>query len=320
VKEPGSTTGRRFVVVVRAGETSLHAGWLKGDRRNWDLVVSWYGTSPYEPIADEVVVNVQGGVGDGYYKTFAALPGLIDAYDFFWLPDDDIAIDCATINRLFEVAAAEDLPVCQPALTHDSYFSHPHTLASASFRLRYTSLVEVMAPCLSRARLKAMLPWFRDNAFCAGLDWVWTRLEADNRRRGAIIDETIMRHTRPVGVFLRERIPLARGERKHGREREILEHFGLPGRDRGFKCYAGISRKDGRQYGPLAVRLLMARDYFREAGSWVQPKTGQRIARMFLRRNAALSQVKAADPHVSPECAGSRPGRAALPDGPEAVK
>jgi hypothetical protein len=297
VTESRPASGRRFLVVVRAGETSLHGQWLAGGpSRNWDIVVSWYGTSAYEPVADETVINIKGGVGDGYYRTFAALPHLIDAYDFFWLPDDDIATDGATISRLFEIAAGEGLQICQPALSHDSYFSHPHTLASPSFRLRYTSMVEVMAPCLSRERLRAVMPWFRDNALCAGVDWIWTRLEADNRNRAAIIDETVMRHTRPVGVFLRQRIPLGRGEKKRGREREVLAHFGLSRGDRGFKCYAGVARKDGRRHGPLGVRVLMARDYFRQAGSWVQRRAANKIYRIFIRRNAALSQVRPVDP------------------------
>jgi hypothetical protein len=40
----------------------------------------------------------------------------------------------------------------------------------------------------------------------------------------------------------------------------------------------------------------MARDYFRQAGSWVQRRAANKIYRIFIRRNAALSQVRPVDP------------------------
>src|SRR2546423_553078 len=38
---------RRNLVIVRAGDTSLHENWLAGPvDRNWDLIVSYYGDDP----------------------------------------------------------------------------------------------------------------------------------------------------------------------------------------------------------------------------------------------------------------------------------
>ncbi len=281
---------RRFVVVVRAGEASLHRKWLEGANRSWDLVVSWYGVAPYERVADETVVRIAGGKGDGLAATFAALPELVARYDYFWLPDDDIDTDGATIATLFDIACEERLAVCQPALTHDSYNSYLHTLQSPSFRLRYTSFVEVMVPCLSRERLLRVLPYFERNPSAFGVDWIWTRLDPDNSRRAAIVDAVAVRHTRPVGVFLHERIR-RRGEDPAAREREILAAFGIAQPDTGFACYGGRRRGSGRLCGPWTTRLIMAKDYLANIRSWKEKRRWKRAWRLFRKPRASLEQL-----------------------------
>lgn len=285
---------RRFLVVVRAGEASLHRKWLEGGGRNWDLVVSWYGDAPYECVADEIAVRIEGGKGDGLAATFAALPDLIGRYDYFWLPDDDIDTDCATIGTLFAIASAEGLAVCQPSLTHDSYNSYLHTLQSPSFRLRYSSFVEVMVPCLSRERLLRVLPFFERNPSAFGVDWIWTRLDPDNRYRAAIVDAIAVRHTRPVGIFLHERIR-GRGEDPAAREREILAQFAIAKPDTGFACYAGLLRGSGRRCGAVTTRLLMAKDYLGNARSWVERRPWKRAWRLFRKPRASLERVAPVD-------------------------
>lgn len=282
--------GRRFVVVVRAGEASLHRQWLKGGNRSWDLIVSWYGDSPYECTADETVIRIKGGKGDGLAATFAALPELLGRYEYFWLPDDDIETDNETICALFDIASTEGLAVCQPSLTHDSYFSYLHTLQSPSFRLRYSSFVEVMVPCLSREHLQRVLPYFERNPSAFGVDWIWTRLDPDNRYRAAIVDAIAVRHTRPVGVFLHERIR-GRGEDPAAREREIFAAFGIAQPDTGFACYGGRRRGSGRPSGPLATRLLMAQDYLANIRSWKTKKPWKRAWRLFRKSTASLDQL-----------------------------
>ena len=40
-------TKRRNLVIVRAGDASLHEQWLAGDgERNWDLIVNYFGDDP----------------------------------------------------------------------------------------------------------------------------------------------------------------------------------------------------------------------------------------------------------------------------------
>jgi len=93
---------RRNLVIVRAGENSLHRQWLDSEKeRNWDLFVSWYDDSLYEPVSDENHMFVKGGKWDGIYKTIeCALMFSIDTTSF-WLPDDDILTSQQAINSGF---------------------------------------------------------------------------------------------------------------------------------------------------------------------------------------------------------------------------
>lgn len=194
---------RKNLVIIRAGEKTLHRAWLENAaNRNWDLIVSWYGSTEYEPVADERVMVIKGGKWDGLYKTITAIPDLLDQYDYFWLPDDDIATDCDTINRVFDLMRQHGLSVGQPSLSWNSYFTHFVTLNVPGLHLRYTNMVEVMVPCLNVKTLRQILPLFAETMTGFGLDWVWTRLDEKPERKAAIFDCITVHHTRPVGVFL----------------------------------------------------------------------------------------------------------------------
>jgi len=99
---------RRRLVVVRAGDSSLHPTWLQGpDSPEFDLVVSYYGDDPARYRSDvENRIDHKGGKWDGLAALFASRPDLLDSYDYFWLPDDDIAADTRTINGIFAAMAA----------------------------------------------------------------------------------------------------------------------------------------------------------------------------------------------------------------------
>jgi len=266
-------SGRRFLVLVRAGEKSLHRQWLAGAaERNWDLLVSWYGDGEYVPVADERVIRRKGGKWDIIGAHFSEQPELLAAYTHFWLPDDDIAADAGAINALFDRMEAEGLTVGQPGLSADSYFSPIHTVAAPSFQLRYTRLVEVMVPCLTRELVERMLPYFVETGSGFGLDAVWARLEQDNWQKAAIIDAVTVRHTRPVGKFLAGRLR-DRGIEPKVEGWKMRSRFGFR-LERDFPCYGGITA-DGRRVGHLTTAWLMFRDYSRARRGWVEP-TGRK--------------------------------------------
>ena len=248
---------QKNLVVVRAGENSLHREWMIGKgQRNWDLFVSWYGQDPYEPYENERVQHVKGGKWDGLFKTFLTNPDLLNQYDYIWLPDDDIRTDTDTINALFDLIQKFELRVAQPSLTWDSYFSHFVTLNVPGLTLRYTNFVEVMVPCFEKSLLRDMLPFFEHTMTGYGLDWIWPLWDQDPKYKAAIIDCITVKHTRPLGRFLS---PMAKskGSRPVDELEQILKHYHLPNAKRIFGySYAAIGKNNIINYRSRYATLL----------------------------------------------------------------
>jgi hypothetical protein len=145
--------------VARVGRRSLHACWLQGRRpRNWDLRLV-----PYEPVGSQDDLDcVVGDVIPG--PKWSGLRTLLNdwdgwrAYDYIWLPDDDIVATGDTITRMFEVARGVGLDLFAPALHESS----PYTLV----------------PGFSKAALETLLPTLdlSTTGWGWGLDSLWPKL------------------------------------------------------------------------------------------------------------------------------------------------
>jgi hypothetical protein len=185
---------------VRAGDDSLHRRWLAGEQSpTFDLAVSYYGDGP-SAFSDAAILHAaKGGKWDGLFAFFVANPGVLERYDWIWFPDDDLDTNADSINRLFDIVERYGLDVAQPSLSWDSYYSHFATLQNRACRLRFTNFVEVMAPVLSAALLRRILPAFAKNRFGWGMELLWPRWMPEPRFKTAIVDEVAVRHTRPTG-------------------------------------------------------------------------------------------------------------------------
>jgi hypothetical protein len=202
---------RRDLVIVRAGDDSLHPSWLRGPgERSWDLVVNYFGDDPdrfREP--DCVRIDSKGPKWPALQAFLRSHADLLGRYEYVWLPDDDI--DCRTrdINRLFAAMRRHRLLLAQPALTPQSHFSWAATLRHPLARLRYTNFVEIMVPCFEREFLMRLVPTMGATLSGWGLDFVWPTMAGADADRVAIIDTVAVTHTRPIGGanyrFLEER-------------------------------------------------------------------------------------------------------------------
>lgn len=198
---PRETRHSRNLVVVRAGDDSLHPEWIRDSPRDFDLFISYYGKVEGRYAADGDYYEARPGPK---WPCIAALleqhRELIDEYDAFWFPDDDLSVGTAVINRMFAFFCAHRLCLAQPALTRDSYHTWSTLLQEPGCHLRYTGFVEVMAPLFSRAALKVCAPTFSESPSGWGLDWVWPTLCRRAQLDGiAVLDATPVWHTRPVG-------------------------------------------------------------------------------------------------------------------------
>jgi hypothetical protein len=241
---------REFLIVARVGDRSLHAGWLEGPR-NWDLALSCFGSQP--PAAADQCVAVEHAVGPKWgplHHFIMEHLSLIRHYRYVMLPDDDLCMTAADLNRFFDLCARHNFAIAQPSLDYRSYFSHPITVRRPFLSYRATDFVEVMMPCFRTDILEEVLPTFLESASGWGLDDMWPQLYQDRDERFAIVDEVSATHTRPVGGELHRGGALRRGP---ARDYQDLHARGVASVSR--RMSQGYTRS-GRRVPRLIVRGL----------------------------------------------------------------
>ena len=187
-----------YLALFRAGKNSLHPSAVTQlSEQNFDYALSYFGDDN-PPAEGAVFVHRQKGAKwPGLAATLAAHRDLIAQYRYVWMPDDDLLCDPDQVSRMFSICDELQLELAQPALTRDSYFTHLLSLQHSEFQLRFTNFVEIMAPVFSAAMLERILPTLEGSISGYGLDNLWPRLSQLGKI--AIIDETPVKHTRPVG-------------------------------------------------------------------------------------------------------------------------
>lgn len=194
-------TRRPNLVVLRAGETSLHPKWFAtmGDgRRNWDFCISYYGK------------DVEAVRGTCEYLTHQPtqwkLQALFDIfhpgsplwdYEYIWLPDDDLDLRGSDINRIFYLSRRHGLDLAQPAIAKvpGSFQSHAICTQQPTGGVRLTNFVEGMCPVFSRRALRICHGTLKETWY--GADILWPALLGRPSTRIGIMDEIAVVHTRP---------------------------------------------------------------------------------------------------------------------------
>ena len=276
-------TGKRDLVIVRAGDKSLHRGWgADTPECGFDLIVSYFGADPSAfRLPYENRVDYMGGKWDGIHALFAQQPELLDRYQYFWLPDDDLEADGATIQAMFANMRRFDLHIAQPALTLDSYFTHLAFLRCNSFELRFIDKIEVMAPCLRSDILAKILPLFEHSMSGFGLDSLWTRLGTDNTGKSAIFDALPVRHTRPVGIVLASAMR-ASGRTPNAEYHQLKARYGFG--EFYPLSYEAIDVKGRRWRSRTAIGLRMVADYALGRGTFRQADQLKKLLWRLIRR------------------------------------
>ena len=222
-------------VISAVGRNSLHRMWLKGGC-NFDLHLVVYDDSIEEFRGDtEYICHIKGYKLKVIYRYLEMHPELKERYDYFFFPDDDIQMDAATINALFESMRRYRLQIAQPALRM-SYCTWRHTLQDRYCKLRYTNFVEMMVPCFSREALNKVLFTFNENETGWGTETHWPVLIDASQRDMAGIDEVSVVHTRPIqsGQAIHNR-ELAAYLRKYNLSTKVLHYDCLPS-ERRYCC------------------------------------------------------------------------------------
>jgi hypothetical protein len=246
---------RRFIVIGRVGDNSLHDRWIAGGsgERTWDLQLNAYGhdlsriqNGDLPPVVD------RGTKWDSIFRHFSSNPQLLDQYEFIMLPDDDVIMNVDDINRIFEIVVEHDLVMAQPSLSLNSYISYPILLQSSHFKLRYTNFVESMACCIKSSYLRQILPMFERHYTGWGTDLVWGLLMRDPAFRVAVIDEVSMTHTRPLYTGSLYSTFAERNTDPRQEVGTILSYF--ENAPKAMLVYGGVLR-GGRNVGAAETRL-----------------------------------------------------------------
>jgi hypothetical protein len=218
------------LVVLRAGDGSLHPQWLilPRQQQEFDLWVDYYGGTEPGKYRDTCDWYRESG-GTKFPKLYSLIKENLDKvlkYDAVWFPDDDIACDTTIINHLFTLFHQYQLDLAQPSLSPDSKYSFLITINQPEYELRYTSWVEPMVPLFGRDALIKCLDTFNESQSGWGLCWVWPKLLGYPQNKIAIIDGVTVKHTRAVGRGdLYRGLKIQPGEEK----RQLMQKYQIPG-------------------------------------------------------------------------------------------
>jgi hypothetical protein len=187
-----------YLALFRGGPSSLHPHAVERlSAQSFDYALSWFGDEAPDAPGAAFVHMQKGAKWPGLEQTLIAHRDAISQYRYVWLPDDDLLCVPEKVSLMFSMCDELQLDLAQPALTLDSYFTHTITMQHQAFQLRFTNFVEIMAPILSAPMLERIFPTLAGNISGYGLDGLWPHYTKLGNI--AIIDDTPVKHTRPVG-------------------------------------------------------------------------------------------------------------------------
>lgn len=190
---------KKNLIISPTGDNHFVRDWV-GPNDNFDIILLYYSnnTLEYDKLLSEgyKVTKINGEKWHIVNRYLIENPNLIDEYETFWFPDDDLKIENKAINDLFNIHNEYKLFLSQPSSV--GHTSHNITVPQ-NFKLRYTNFVEIMCPMMSKNTLRLLLPTFTITESGWGLDLYWPKLLGYPKDRIAIIDEIVINHTKEVG-------------------------------------------------------------------------------------------------------------------------
>lgn len=192
------TPQRSNLVVVRAGDSSLHPKWLTGDgRRDFDILVSYYGNerNRYRDDADHYHI-MRGPRWPAHDAICRNHREMLTPYEQVCFACDDLMAELDTWNRLFATCKRYNLDLAQPAI--EGPVSHEITRPVDGCVLRYTNFVEIMCPVFSARALRVLCATFAESVSGWGLDMLWPKLLVGDTWHIGIVDSVRITHSRPL--------------------------------------------------------------------------------------------------------------------------
>ncbi|WP_114748967.1 DUF707 domain-containing protein [Pleomorphovibrio marinus] len=192
-----------LITTVGARSTATCLNWINS-RESYDIILIYYDKNItksyfYHDLAD-VVIFQEGYKYPTLYSFFKKYPKLLEKYEYFFLPDDDIEIFGSEIEILFSFAQEKSIALCQPSIqpinyTYNVTINNPYTF------YRNVSMIEVMCPLFSKEALKICLKTFNESQSGWGLELAWAKLLNSNKYIFSILDKVIALHSKPINLY-----------------------------------------------------------------------------------------------------------------------
>ncbi|KAL6776590.1 hypothetical protein ACKKBG_A21765 [Auxenochlorella protothecoides x Auxenochlorella symbiontica] len=192
----------RDLVVVAGGDDFDPTKWTSlGGARTWDLIWIYYGNAA--TIACAECSKVYRGRGPKWRLAWrlTLLPEwetMRSTYKAIAFLDDDLIMaDVGVLNTAFAAVTAFRLLLAQPSVcrAHWSFTPYETLRQRDESILRYTNLVEIMAPIFDMDFFDELVRLTLYNAHYGwGLDWIWPDLLGYPSDKIAVIDEVCLFH------------------------------------------------------------------------------------------------------------------------------
>jgi hypothetical protein len=219
----------RNLLITTIGKYNHLNQWISGEC-NFDTAIINYDNHE-EPHKAKCIYY---GIMDtfkypGIYKMFEDEPSLLN-YDYFWMPDEDVALSTDDINMLFWKMELYLLSLAQPsieksAISFPSWECFTHRGDSS---LIYANFVEITCPCFSKIGLLKCLHAFNKSQSGWGLDLVWSKLISDSGCNIGILNDIIAQHTRQVGGGYLYSSLLKKKIRPSTERKRLMAEYGIP--------------------------------------------------------------------------------------------
>lgn len=196
---------KKNIVIITAGPNALFQQWEDYSNYNFDLaIIKWKDcelTNTENAIFCETIAGYKFHIINEFSKLYN-----LSGYEYIYILDDDCLTTPADINATFDFCKQNNLDLSQPALTLDSFGSHPPTFRLSGSTMHITDTVEIMCSIFSQCAWPDCSEHFGKMPLGLGygMEGYWTGI-LDSKSgvtkfggKVAVIDKYPVKHTRPV--------------------------------------------------------------------------------------------------------------------------
>lgn len=194
----------RNLVIVCAGDESWHIKnrW-SGKEKEYDIAILYYGKDEGKREEYKRGCEYFGEVEGAKWRNIHEVLKRNDfwkKYRYIWFPDDDLEVEVEGVNRMFRIVEERGIVLSQPSLKDENVSHRGLIHREGGGEIERTEFVEIQMPCIRREEVEGVvmkvLEENEENISGWGIDHYWSRKIEEKW----IINEVIVRHTKPVSV------------------------------------------------------------------------------------------------------------------------